>query len=93
MGQGISLKSEMKNHDLNHDLIFFAHTIDCVCHSIRSMFRVLGVYNFATYLKILGISNQIRMRRVIVFLRLIALNLQSNKLSQFTTFIDLKNYI
>ena len=25
---------------------FNAHTIDCVCHSIRSMFRVLGIYNF-----------------------------------------------
>ena len=24
-----------------------AHTIKCVCHSIRSMFRVLGIYNFA----------------------------------------------
>ena len=24
-----------------------AHTIDCVCHSIRSMFKVLGMYNFA----------------------------------------------
>ena len=23
-----------------------AHTINCVCHSIRSMFRVLGIYNF-----------------------------------------------
>ena len=35
-----------KTHDLNHDLTFFAHTINCVCHSIRSMFRVLGIYNF-----------------------------------------------
>ena len=46
MGQDISLKSERKNHDLNHDLTFSAHTINCVCHSIRSMFRVLDVYNF-----------------------------------------------
>ena len=30
-----------------HDLMFSAHTINCVCHSIRSMFRVLGMYNFA----------------------------------------------
>ena len=22
------------------------HTINCVCHSMRSMFRVLGIYNF-----------------------------------------------
>ena len=29
-----------------HDLTFYAHIINCVCHSIRSMFRVLGVYNF-----------------------------------------------
>ena len=35
-----------KSHDLNHDLTFSAHTINYVCHSIRSMFRVLGVYNF-----------------------------------------------
>ena len=33
-------------HDLNRDLHFTAHTINCVCHSIRSMFRVLGIYNF-----------------------------------------------
>ena len=33
-------------HDLIHDLTFSAHTINCVCHSIRSMFRVLGIYNF-----------------------------------------------
>ena len=45
-GQNISLKSERKTHDLNHDLTFSAHTINCVCHSIRSMFRVLGIYNF-----------------------------------------------
>ena len=31
-----------KTHDLNHDLTFSAHTNNCVCHSIRSMFRVLG---------------------------------------------------
>ena len=36
MGQDISFKI-----DLNHDLIFSAHTINCMCHSIRSMFRVL----------------------------------------------------
>ena len=45
--QGISLKSERKTHDLNHNLTFSAHTINCVCHSIRSMFRVLGMFNFA----------------------------------------------
>ena len=35
-----------KTHDLNHDLTFSAHIINCVCHSIRSMFGVLGIYNF-----------------------------------------------
>ena len=41
MGQDISLKSKMKKKT------FSAHTINCVCHSIRSMFRVLGIYNSA----------------------------------------------
>ena len=27
-------------------IYFTAHTFDCVCHSIRTMFRVLGIYNF-----------------------------------------------
>ena len=35
-----------KTHDLNHDLTFYAHTFNGVCHSIGSMFRVLGIYNF-----------------------------------------------
>jgi hypothetical protein len=35
-----------KPQDLNHDLTFSAHTINCVCHSIMSMFRVPGIYNF-----------------------------------------------
>jgi hypothetical protein len=52
MGQDISLKSEIKNHDLNHDLTFSAHTINCVCHSLRSMFRVLWVYNFDQNIKL-----------------------------------------
>ena len=38
-------------HDLNHDLTFSAHTINCVWHSIRSMFRVLGIYNFELLIK------------------------------------------
>ena len=40
-----------KTHDLNHDLTFSAHTINCVCHSLRSMFRVLGIYNFGICLE------------------------------------------
>ena len=27
-------------------IYFTAHTFNCVCHSIRTMFRVLGMYNF-----------------------------------------------
>jgi hypothetical protein len=42
-GAGYKLE---KTHDLNHDLTFSAHTFNCVCHSKRSMFRVLGIYNF-----------------------------------------------
>ena len=40
-------KVKGKTHDLNHDLTFSTHTINCVFHSIRSMFRVLGIYSFA----------------------------------------------
>ena len=40
-------KVKGKTHDLIHNLKFSAHTINCVRHSIRSMFRVLGIYNFA----------------------------------------------
>ena len=40
-----------KTHDLNHDLTFSAHTINCVCHNIRSMFRVLDIYNFGERLE------------------------------------------
>ena len=41
-----------KTHDLNHNLKFSAHIINCVCHSIRSMFRVLGIYNFGPKTKL-----------------------------------------
>ena len=56
-GAGYKLKKVKEkthdlNHDLNHDLTFSAYTINCVCHSIRSMFRVLGMYNFEYLLKI-----------------------------------------
>ena len=45
-------KVKGKTYDLNHYLTFSAHTINCVCHSISLMFRVLGVYNFVAKLKI-----------------------------------------
>ena len=35
---------------------FTAHTINCVCHSIRSMLRVLGMYNFGSAIPT-GIQN------------------------------------
>ena len=37
------LKDKIK---LTSILTFSAHTINCVCHSIRLMFRVLGIYDF-----------------------------------------------
>ena len=58
MWQGMSLKSESKTHDLNHDLYFTAHTFNCVCHRIKSIFRVLGVYNFANSANIYNIQNK-----------------------------------
>ena len=42
MGQDISLKVKGKTHDLT----LSADTINCMCHSTRSMFRVLGIHNF-----------------------------------------------
>ena len=33
-------------------IYFTAHTFKCVCHCRRVMFRVLGMYNFETLLKI-----------------------------------------
>ena len=57
-GAGYKLeKVKGKTHDLNHDLTFSAHTINCVCHSIRSMFRVLGMNNFGTIAKAALIAN------------------------------------
>ena len=32
-------------------IYFTAHTFKCVCHCRRAMFRVLGMYNFATGIK------------------------------------------
>ena len=43
-------------HELNHDLAFYC-THNCVCHSINSMFRVLG--NFAFYMKYMSIFAKI----------------------------------
>jgi hypothetical protein len=54
MWQGISLKSKKITHDLNHDLTFIAHTINCVCHSIRSM--LLGIHNFGNNKKWISIN-------------------------------------
>ena len=46
MGQVIRVK------EITHDVTFYCtHTINCVCQSIMSMFRVLGIYNFALMLK------------------------------------------
>ena len=33
-------------------IYFTAHTFKCVCHCIRTMFRVLSVYNFANCINI-----------------------------------------
>ena len=44
MWQGISLKSERNNPWFN--ILLHTQSIVCACHSIRSMFRVLGIYNF-----------------------------------------------
>ena len=39
-------------HDISHDLIFYSSTIHCRCQKIRSLFRVLVVYNFGCVTKV-----------------------------------------
>ena len=63
-----------KTHDLNQDLIFSAHTINCMCHSIRSMFRVLGIYNFAVLQKCGHAKGEARFRASSVVTRSVELN-------------------
>ena len=44
--QGISWKGKEKKHELYHDLTFHCtHNQLGVCHSIKPMFRVLGIHN------------------------------------------------
>ena len=40
----------IEKNDFGTDSLFLSlfHYVNCVCHSIRSMFRVLGIYNFDT---------------------------------------------
>ena len=35
-------------------IYFTAHTFNCVCHCIRAMFRVLGMYNFVSGYRLNG---------------------------------------
>ena len=44
MGKGVNMKVKEITH-------FSANTINCVCHNIRSMFRILGIYYFDYSLK------------------------------------------
>ena len=39
-------------------IYFTAHTFNCVCHCIRVMFRVLGMYNFDRHFKKLSKSDK-----------------------------------
>ena len=45
-------------------IYFTAHTLNCVCHSIRSMFRVLGVYNFGWMVNQGNISTLLNSSRI-----------------------------
>ena len=38
-------------------IYFTAHTFNCVCHCIRAMFRVLGMYNFAEKFNSMNLFN------------------------------------
>ena len=49
MRHSISFKSEINNPGFKPGFILLhTHSIVCMCHSIRTMFRVLGIYNFAS---------------------------------------------
>ena len=50
-------------HDLNHDLTFY---FNCVCHILRSMFRVLGIYNFAMLLNNAESADLLKTRAMLV---------------------------
>ena len=39
-------------------IYFTAHTFNCVCHCIRAMFIVLGMYNFACIANIVPVYHQ-----------------------------------
>ena len=39
-------------------IYFTAHTFNCVCHCIRVMFRLLGMYNFGEIIKCLEEVNK-----------------------------------
>ena len=57
-GAGYKLESKMLNLVLKHGfhgLFILLHTQSIVCHSIKSMFRVLGIYNFGLLAKDNGI--------------------------------------
>ena len=41
-------------------IYFTAHTINYVCHCIRTMFRVLGVYNFGGWYNFLAYLKYVR---------------------------------
>ena len=46
-------------------IYFTAHTFKCVCHCIRTMFRVLGVYNFDQNVK--SICEKLKTKGLMLF--------------------------
>ena len=51
-------------------IYFTAHTFKCVCHCIRTMFRVLGMYNFGwdTEKKVLSLITRLGKEETLIIL-------------------------
>ena len=47
-------------------IYFTAHTFQCVCHCKRTMFRVLGVYNFGRSFEVTSVSKKSGQTTVVI---------------------------
>ena len=66
-------------------IYFTAHTFNCVCHCIRAMFIVLGMYNFAVLYNEITVETRTHLKSVIftvdifaVYLKILAGSINSN---------------
>ena len=62
---------------------FTAHTLKCVCHCRRAMFRVLGMYNFGWFLNLPILSGDADWRdavmAVLILNKLVVLEISNSR--------------